>query len=242
MKSRWSRRYIQDFIHRYKIDMTETVPAHFGSFDDFFCRRLKIKARPFPSRKEWVGFPVDGRHLGFQSLREGQDFFAKGESFNLERLFRSSGHAKWFEEGTLVISRLCPLDYHRVHFPVDGIPTLTRLINGFLYSVNPLVLWRNARCFLENKRFVTFVDSPELRKIALIEVGATGVGSVEQKFVPFVPVRRGQEKGCFHWGGSTVITLFQKGRVRLAEDLLTQTQRGYELFARCGDMMAEAVS
>ena len=59
----------------------------------------------------------------------------------------------------MLISRLCPVDYHRFHFPVSGIPGEPRLINGWLYSVSPLALRRRLKYLIENKREVTLVDS-----------------------------------------------------------------------------------
>jgi phosphatidylserine decarboxylase len=82
----------------------------------------------------------------------------------------------------MLISRLCPSDYHRFHFPVSGIPSEAKLVNGSLYSVSPIALRRNIRYLVMNKRVITLIEAPEFGTVAMIEVGATNVGSIVQTF------------------------------------------------------------
>jgi phosphatidylserine decarboxylase len=53
-------------------------------------------------------------------------------------------------------------------------------------------------------------------------------------------VEKGQKKGWFEFGGSSVITLFEPGRITLSEDLVAQSRQGIELYARMGDRMGIA--
>ena len=156
---------------------------------------------------------------------------------DLPRLFGSEETASQFADGALVISRLCPVDYHRFHFPVSGEATPPSLIRGGLKSVNPIALRRNLAILWENKRFLSFVESDLFGPVACIEIGATCVGSVH--YLPLGPdtVSKGDEKGWFSFGGSMTMTFFQKGKIRLAEDLLDQSASGIELYARMGDHM-----
>ncbi len=241
MRCGYTKRYIKNFVEKYAIDTTEVESDFFHSFNDFFCRKLKKDARLFPTEERLLGFPADGRHLAFQQVQDCSRFFVKGEPLSLKKLLNSETLAEQFKDGAMVISRLCPLDYHRFHFPADGIPSSTSKINGCLYSVSPLAMKQNLKNFLENKRFVTLLAHPRLKQVGLIEVGATCVGSVKQTFKASSTVKKGEEKGYFYFGGSTVITLFQKGAVRLCPDIVEQTQNGYETFARCGDVMAEEI-
>jgi phosphatidylserine decarboxylase len=148
--------------------------------------------------------------------------------------------AKKFAGGAMLISRLCPVDYHRFHFPVSGVPNEPRLINGWLYSVSPVALRRNVRYLVENKRELTLVESPEFGTVAVLEVGATNVGSITQSFVPGRTMAKGDEKGLFAFGGSCVITLFQRGRIRFDTDLLSSSEQHVELYAKMGDRLGEA--
>jgi len=139
----------------------------------------------------------------------------------------------------MLISRLCPTDYHRFHFPVAGIPGEARLINGWLYSVSPVALRRNIRYLVENKRMITRIESAEFGTVAMIEVGATNVGTIRQSFVPGRPVQKGEEKGIFAFGGSCVITLFASGRITFDADILAQSAQHIETYAKMGDRLGE---
>ena len=185
--------------------------------------------------------PADGRHLAFQNVDETAGFYAKGQKFSLESFFGDPALAAEFAGGALLISRLCPVDYHRFHFPVAGTPGEPRLINGFLYSVSPIALRLNLAYLWENKRMITFVDSPAFGRVAVCEIGATMVGSILQTFVPGRAVVKGEEKGLFKFGGSCVVTIFQKGRIRLDADLVRHSAEGLEVYAKMGDRLGERI-
>jgi phosphatidylserine decarboxylase len=109
-------------------------------------------------------------------------------------------------------------------------------MEGPLLSVNPIALRRQPQIHARNERQLTRLET-EIGPFLLIEVGATFVGTIEQTYVPGETVTKGQEKGCFHLGGSTCITLLPRGTV-LAPDLLEATRAGYELLAKMGEAMA----
>jgi phosphatidylserine decarboxylase len=132
------------------------------------------------------------------------------------------------------------VDYHRFHFPVAGLPGEARLISGWLYSVSPVALRRNLRYLVENKRVVTLITSPQFGQVAMIEVGATNVGSIQQSHVPGREAVKGAEKGLFAFGGSCVITLFQHGRITFEADLVAQSAQHIETYARMGDRLGVA--
>src|SRR5438128_1264906 len=81
----------------------------------------------------------------------------------------TSADAEKFAGGAMLISRLCPVDYHRFHFPVAGVPGEPRLINGWLYSVSPVALRRRLKYLIENKREVTLIESPQFGTVAMVE-------------------------------------------------------------------------
>ena len=235
---------VKPFIEQYKIAEAEHVKAadEFTSFNDFFYRKLKPEARPVDDATDSVVFPADGRHLGFAKASEVEGVFVKGQKFDLEHLLGDSDLAARYADGSAVFSRLCPVDYHRFHFPVAGVPGNARLINGLLYSVNPLALRDRLAILWENKRYVTEIDTEEVGKVLMLEIGATNVGSVNHTFVPTRPVKKGEEKGYFAFGGSATFTIFEPGRVKLADDLLEQSAQQRELYAKVGDCMGTFVT
>jgi phosphatidylserine decarboxylase len=235
---------VKPFIEQYKIAEAEHVKAadEFTSFNDFFYRKLKPEARPLDDATDSVVFPADGRHLGFAKASEVEGVFVKGQKFDLKRLLGDSDLEARFADGAAVFSRLCPVDYHRFHFPVAGVPGNARLINGQLYSVNPLALRDRLAILWENKRFVTEIETDELGKVLVLEIGATNVGSVNLTYVPTRVVKKGEEKGYFAFGGSATFTIFEPGRVKLADDLLEQSAQQRELYAKVGDYMGTFVT
>ena len=140
----------------------------------------------------------------------------------------------------MVISRLCPVDYHRFHFPVAGKPGAPRILNGALFSVSPIALRKNVGYLVQNKRALTLIDDSRFGRVAMFEVGATCVGTIKNVFAAGQPVAKGEEKGFFTFGGSCVITVFAKGRIRLDDDLVAQSAQQIETYARMGDHMGVA--
>ncbi|TLD71632.1 phosphatidylserine decarboxylase [Phragmitibacter flavus] len=238
-----SRGLIAPFIERYGIDVGEMKrsPGEFEHFNAFFARELNAGARPVDAASDAVVFPADGRHFVIPDIAENDGIFVKGTRFNLLELLGDKTLAKRFAHGSMLISRLCPVDYHRFHFPWEGIPGEPRLIGGDLYSVSPIALRRRQSLLWENKRYVTRLQTDLLGEVLLLDVGATCVGTVVSTFEPGKHVVKGDEKGYFLFGGSCVITIFEPGRVVFEADLLEQSSQRKEVYARIGDRAATVV-
>jgi phosphatidylserine decarboxylase len=234
-----SRKRVAPFIQKYGLDPAEFAapPDSYASFNEFFFRKLRPEARPIAPDPDSIVFPADGRHLGFQNVADIQGVFVKGQHFDIPALVGSEALGAKYRKGTLVLSRLCPVDYHRFHFPCAGVPNEPRLINGPLYSVNPVALRRRLAYLWENKRVLTELETPDLGTVLIIEIGATNVGSIVQTMKPGAAVTKGDEKGYFRFGGSSTVTLFEPGKVILATDLLANSAEQRELYARIGDVM-----
>ncbi len=229
---------ILPFLAEFGVDATEFAEPveSYQSFNDFFYRKLKPSARPIVAAPDAIALPADGRHYVIPDVSECRDFFIKGVRFDLPALLGDNTLAESYARGSLLISRLCPTDYHRFHFPCDGTHDTPREIHGPLYSVSPIALMRRPSILWENKRCITQLQTPTLGKVLLLEVGATCVGSIVHTSSPQRPVRKGDEKGYFRFGGSCFITLFEPGRMRFAEDLLENSASGREVYARMGDV------
>lgn len=241
MSRRASARLVLPFIVDYDLDVDEFArkPLTFKTFNEFFYRALKPGARPVAAGERVAVLPADGRHLALQNVDSTQGFYAKGQRFDLPAFFGDAALATEFAGGSLLISRLCPVDYHRFHFPVSGMPSEPKPINGWLYSVSPIALRRNLGRLWENKRVITTVDSPVFGRVAIVEIGATMVGSIFQTFNQGKPVQKGEEKGLFKFGGSCVVTIFQRGRIRFDADLLEHSANHIEVYARMGERLGE---
>ncbi len=242
MNERSSDMLIIKFIGDYDINVSEFVksPFDFKTFNEFFHRALKPESRPIAPGAGTAVFPADGRHLAFPDVDRADGFYVKGAKFTLEGLLGDAELAGTLSGGSMLISRLCPSDYHRFHFPVAGIPGNPRLVKGKLYSVSPIALRRNILYLVRNKRFVTQVESTMFGTVVMVEIGATNVGSIVQGFVPGRPVLKGEEKGLFAFGGSCVITLFAGSRIVFDADIVRQSASCIETYARMGDRLGLA--
>ena len=242
MNARGSDMLIFKFIADYEVDATEFAKSAFDfkTFNEFFHRALKPESRPIAQGIKIAVFPADGRHLAFPDVDRADGFYVKGYKFSLEELLGDAELAGRFSGGSMLISRLCPSDYHRFHFPASGIPSESRLVKGSLYSVSPIALRRNIQYLVRNKRFVTLFEAPDFGTVAMVEVGATNVGSIIESFLPGRPVVKGEEKGMFAFGGSCVITLFKASRIIFDADIVGQSEACVETYARMGDRMGIA--
>lgn len=238
-----SQKKIRPFILQYELDASEFLSGvdDFANFNEFFFRKLKPESRPINADPSSAVFPADGRHLCVPDLSKSDGLFVKGEMFNLRTLLKNQKLADQFANGSLLLSRLCPVDYHRFHFPAAGVPGTTRLINGPLFSVNPIALCQNIHILTTNKRCVTELQTDAFGKVLLLEIGATCVGSICQTYSPDTPVSKGCEKGYFRFGGSSTITIFEPGRIRFDQDLIENSKQHRELYARVGDHLGQAL-
>jgi len=232
-----SRRLIAPFIEQYGLDPAEFAepPGTYPHFDAFFTRKLRPGARPLANAAAVL--PADGRHLGFDDISAASHVFVKGQRFDLPRLLGDAGLAARYAAGPAVLSRLCPTDYHRFHFPARGTPGDTLTLDGPLHSVSPLALRRRLSILWTNRRTLTRLATPHLGEVLLIEIGATCVGRIHQTFRAHRPVAAGDEKGCFAFGGSACLTLFEPGSLTLARDLTRAGNEGIELYAPMGDAL-----
>jgi phosphatidylserine decarboxylase len=239
--SRRSTRSIGKVVAELAIAMEDYVvpPDGFASFNDFFTRRLREGARPIDHAPGRLVSPADGRTFAYTNVRGDTLLPAKGRHISLSRLLGGAAAAEPFVDGTVVIVRLCPSDYHRFHFPCDGVASAARTLPGPLESVNPLALAKGRAILDHNQRDVTIVTSPDFGQVAYIEVGAMCVGRIEQRFSPG-PVHAGDEKGLFEFGGSTVILVLQAGRVVIDPDLVANTEKGLETFLKMGEGIGTA--
>ena len=210
---------------------------HFKSFNDFFIRQLKPEARPIVSDSLAVASPADGKILAYENVNNS-DFYIKGFRFNVNSFVNNSALAKKYETGSMIVFRLAPPDYHRYHFPVSGVTASSNIkIDGDYYSVNPLALRKKAEIFWLNKREYVVIKSPVFGDVVMVEVGATMVGSMIQTYTGTM-VKKGQEKGYFKFGGSTVVLLFEKDKITIDEDLLNNTSKGLETTIKMGEQIA----
>ncbi len=236
--SGFSRRKIVPFIESFSIAMHEFESGPFHSFNDFFIRQFKPGIRPFVQNRNQLAAFAEARYLAFESIALDQKFPVKGKFLSAEALLGNTPWASRFAGGPLLLARLCPTDYHRFHFPDSGRVIDSYRIHGVLHSVNPVALQVRNDIFATNERQITILETENFGALAYIEVGALCVGKIVQTHTQRQDFNRGDEKGYFLFGGSTVIVLGEPGKWKPDEDLLDQTQKGREVLVRLGEGVA----
>ena len=243
--SGFSRSAISGFIRDYGIRMEDFEESGYRNFNEFFIRKFKPGRRTFPESPRIFAAGAEARYLVFENLKPTQTFPVKGIRIDLSELLGDPALAREFEGGALILARLCPVDYHRFHFPFRGRMLRHHRIQGHFHSVNPVAIEAVPGVFLENERQVSILESQTLGKCAMIEVGALGVGKIVQSAfnqntpLPF-EFEMGSEKGYFLFGGSTVIWLIQKDKIVLGRDLVENSARGLETWVPLGQPLGEA--
>lgn len=223
---------VRPFIRKNHICMDDFEQRRFRSFNDFFTRRVLPGKRPVDDAPTHLIAPCDSK-LTVYDIRPDSRFRVKGTEYTLEGLLQSKELAETFLGGTLLLFRLTVGDYHRYTYIDSGFVTGSTRIPGVFHTVNPAAA---SRCpiYRENTREYSLLESLRFGTVLQMEVGAAMVGRIVN-----APgsrnVRRGEEKGRFEFGGSTVIVLLQKGRAILDADLLRNTAQDAETVVRLGE-------
>ena len=230
-----SARRIASTAAALRIDLGEAAGTDFTSFNDFFTRALKPGARPIPGDPGVAISPCDTRLLAVPAAAPATRFMVKAAPLDLAALLADDALCARYTGGALCIYRLCPADYHRFHFPEACVPEPAATIAGRLHSVNPIALATGLRVLDANLRHRTLLAAGERAgTLCMLEIGAMCVGSIVQTYAPGAPAARGAEKGMFRFGGSTVIVLYEPGRVRLDAAIAERSAAGIETLVRVG--------
>jgi phosphatidylserine decarboxylase len=239
MDSKISAGRVHEFVIQNKINLNEyqiSDVKQFHTFNQFFYRKLKPDARPLG---ENIVSPADGKVLAFQSLKDVSSFFVKGTEFTVFDFLQDKKLATKYKEGSMLIVRLAPADYHRFHFPADGNISESKQINGYYYSVSPLALKKSFEIFCQNLREYSILSTSNHGDIFISEVGATMVGGITQTYNSNSKIKKGDEKGYFSFGGSTLVLLFEKDKITFDQDLIQNTKNGFETAIKMGEQIGE---
>lgn len=237
-----SRFLVGPFIRLNHMDMepyVRTQPGEFTSYNDFFTREIQKEKRPVDQNANHLIAPCDAR-VSVYPIDGDRSFTVKHTRYTLRSLLHSRELARRYRGGYAIILRLCVTDYHRYIYPVTGVKSDNYRIPGIFHTVNPIAVER-ADAFKENTREFTLIRNREFGTILQMEVGALMVGRI-CNYHQAGEVRRGEEKGRFEFGGSTVILLIEPGRARIREDLLRNTGDGCETQVWMGEAIGSVSS
>jgi len=231
-----SKAKIRSFVENYGVnpDEVEHPIESYNTFNEFFIRRLKPSARPIDRNPDSLISIADCR-LAAYPIREDTVYPVKAKSFTVAELVGDRQLASNYLGGWCLIFRLAPVDYHRFGYVDDCEQSPVEAINGFYRSVHPLSLSRMKAVFTENRREYCVLKTANFGEVIHIDVGATGVGRIVQNHPNGGVFARGEEKGYFEFGGSTVILLLKPGAAKIDEEIAEYSSRGIETIVKYGE-------
>ena len=230
-----SRHLVKPFVKATKLDLSDYPERTYTAFNDFFTRQVREGCRPVNMAPDALVAPCDGKLTAYPITADGL-FDIKHSVYSVADLLRDEALAREFDGGTCLIFRLTPDDFHRYSFMDDGRILESRALSGVLHTVRPIA-FRRYPVFSENAREFAVLDTANFGKVIQMEVGALFVGRIVNH--PLTAFVRGQEKGKFEFGGSTVILLLQKNTVIVDEELLENTRSGFESIVRLGQTIGK---
>ena len=231
-KSSLSKKKIIPFIEKYGINMKEYKMEDFQSFNDFFTRKKEIKVC---KGEKFLPAIADGK-LSVYKIEKDLTMKIKGSVYTIEELTNKKDMGKKFEEGTCLLYRLSVTDNHRYIFPDNGRIVFNEKIKGELHTVRPIS--KKYRIYTRNSREVSVLDTEVFGEIIQIEVGAISVGKIKNhKKTKF---HKGEEKGYFEFGGSSIVVLLNKN-IKIDTDILEKTKEGYEVQVSVGEKVGKIV-
>ena len=237
MNSIFSKPLIRPFILKNHIDTSQYQMRNFHSYNQFFTRRIKPDQRPIDFAPSHLISPCDSK-LSVYEIDEHSIFRIKESMYRVSDLLRNDFLARRFIGGYCMIFRLEVDDYHRYCYIDNGTKTGNTFIRGELHTVNPIAL-RRYNIYKRNSREYTVLHTENFGDVVQVEVGAMLVGKIKNHHKEH-SFSRGEEKGMFEFGGSTIVLLVEKGRITPDADLLKNTAEGYETVVKYGEKIGIA--
>ena len=228
MNSRLSIKRINKTIKENNIDMNLFEEKEYNSYNDFFTRHKKNLN--FDTKKEHFVSPADSKVLAIK-LNKDASFDIKGSIYTLKDIVKEDLTLK-YKDGYALIFRLDVSDYHRFHFIDDGTRDDYEYINGKLNTVQPIAY--NKKIFHTNSREYTTLHTKNFGDIVEVDVGALCVGKITNN-KDIMEFKKGEEKGYFEFGGSTIILFVRDKKVIVDNDILLNSTLGKETIVSCGE-------
>ncbi len=238
LNTKFSTFMIDSFIENNNIDMSQYEEKKYTSYNDFFTRKLKPGARNICMEPNALISPCDSKLTAYD-IDEDSEFMIKGTSYTLNSLLRDSKLAKQYQGGKALVFRLTVDDYHRYIYIDNGLKSRNRSIPGVYHTVNPIANDKFP-IYKENHREYTLIKTENFGKVIQMEVGALMVGKITNHHA-ISNVKRGEEKGYFEFGGSTIVMLFEKDSIVLDEDIARYSSLNIETKVECGSKIGRSV-
>lgn len=236
MTSQFSTWSIDRFIKNNHIDMSLFEEKKYTSYNDFFTRKIKPSARRVEHSPHSLIAPCDSK-LTCYTIDKDSTFFIKGSPYTVESLLCDKVLADEFSGGICLVFRLCVDDYHRYIYFDDGKKSDNNFIKGVLHTVNPIAL-KKYNFYKTNCREYTVMETVNFGKAVQVEIGAMMVGRIVNYHKEYTFLR-GEEKGYFMFGGSTIVILLKKDKAVINDDIICNSAENTETIVKLGETIGE---
>jgi len=233
--SKFSIRKISSFVKKYEIVLSDYEENNYQSFNDFFTRKIIPTKRKISKMKTDFIAPADSRIMVYP-VSENLLFPVKNSNYSVSSILNDKSLAEKYRGGTCIVFRLCVDDYHRYIFFDSGTLDRTYYIPGRLHTVSPIV-YDFYRVFQENSRQVSVLETEHFGTVVQVEVGALMVGKIVN--YPVQTFQKGEEKGYFEFGGSTIILLLEPNQVEIDSLILKYSKQGMEVKVKLGTVLGK---
>ena len=232
-----STKYIKGFIKSNNIDMSDYVERDYNSFNDFFSREIKPNKRTFSKEKKDFCSPSDSKLIVYKITKD-KEFTIKGKKYTVERILKDKELASEYENGYFMVFRLSVDDYHRYAYIDNGKCLSNKNIKGKYHTVGAIAFDRH-KVYEENHRAYSVLETENFGKIIQMEVGAMMVGKIvnhdKETF------KRGEERGYFRFGGSTIVIMVKENVLKIDKDILDNSKNNIETKIKQGEKVAKGL-
>lgn len=229
----FSRRKINKFIEKYNINLSDYERKEYKSFNDFFTRK-KVKTNIDENKVDFIS-PADSKLLIYK-IEDELKVQIKNSTYTLSELLNSDNDLEKYLNGYCLIFRLSMDDYHRYCFIDDGQVKKQYHIKGKLHTVSSIS--NNHKIYTQNSRTCNYIETENFGDIVVIEVGALLVGKIKNYDIKIF--KKGQEKGYFELGGSTIVILVQDN-IKIDNDIIENSLKGIETQVNYGEKIGEKI-
>ena len=239
LDSKLSAFLIKGFIRKNDIAIEDYQTEGIKTFNQFFRRKIKDGLRPFDMTPSKLCAPCDGL-LSVWNIEEvdGTIIPVKQSQYTVESLLQNKELAAQYKGGLCLVFRLCVNHYHRYAYVDSGKKGTNTFIPGILHTVRPIAL-ETLPVFVQNSREYTVIESSVFGALVQMEVGAMLVGRIVNHEEEAV-VSRGAEKGFFEYGGSTIILLIEKDKIKMRKEIIENSLRSIETPVIMGEVIGSS--
>ena len=234
MDSRLSKPMIKRFVRKNNINLDDFYSDNFKCFNDCFTRKIKEDKRPVDMNEDAFISPCDSL-LSAYHVKENTKLIIKDSIYSVSDLFENEELANKYTGGICLVFRLCVTHYHRYIYLDNCTKEANHFIKGKLHTVRPIAL-EALPVFKRNCREYTVMHTDNFGDVTQMEVGAMLVGKIKNHHNDGEHLR-GEEKGMFLYGGSTIVVFLEKDTVDLDPKYFEATEKGEEIDVLMGQRL-----